>query len=310
MVCQVGCGSGAISLSLLHENANCDVVAIDVDHNAVELTRHNATRCGIVIAVFFCSCIVASWICYMSKWLPSLSSLFNFKDSIVSSRLGVASRITATHIDVRNYESTAQFDVLVSNPPYIPSHIIPTLDPHVRLYVVFILRCLRDFVNVKTYTDSLHIDWFRSAHGLSIKLIHTLFLTDMSHTRLWMEVLMVWMSFAPFLTVRESGSSEAGAITYACTAQLCENPMCSFCLFRMACWRIAESLIDYCFNTHFFGPFNLFGFHFGQDCLVGSGSQSSSNDQTVWYKVICLCLFVNTSSLYFDWSQSVLDCLL
>ncbi|XP_006824365.2 MTRF1L release factor glutamine methyltransferase-like [Saccoglossus kowalevskii] len=44
---EVGCGSGAISLSLLHEIPQAIGIAIDQSHAAVKLTEHNATRLNL-----------------------------------------------------------------------------------------------------------------------------------------------------------------------------------------------------------------------------------------------------------------------
>nr|XP_020484585.1 MTRF1L release factor glutamine methyltransferase [Labrus bergylta] len=44
---EVGCGSGAISLSLLKSLPQLQVIAVDQSQDAVDLTRHNAVRLGL-----------------------------------------------------------------------------------------------------------------------------------------------------------------------------------------------------------------------------------------------------------------------
>ena len=39
-----------------------------------------------------------------------------------------------SHFFIRNTYKNQKYDVIISNPPYIPSHIIPTLMPEVRDY--------------------------------------------------------------------------------------------------------------------------------------------------------------------------------
>ena len=42
---KIGCGSGAISLSLLHELPHLHATALDINESAVNLTALNARRC-------------------------------------------------------------------------------------------------------------------------------------------------------------------------------------------------------------------------------------------------------------------------
>ena len=43
-ILEVGCGSGAISLSLARENQNVACTAIDISHKACELAKENCSR--------------------------------------------------------------------------------------------------------------------------------------------------------------------------------------------------------------------------------------------------------------------------
>jgi len=91
---EIGCGSGAISLSLLHENPQLSAVAIDKLKDAVDLTQTNAER-------------------------------FELKD-----------RINVQYTDIKNFKinnkDIGKFDMLVSNPPYIPTNEIKTLHSEVK----------------------------------------------------------------------------------------------------------------------------------------------------------------------------------
>lgn len=102
-VLEVGCGTGCISLSLASERpGNVRCVATDIEHAPVELALRNRERCGVDPAA-------------------------------VDIREG---DLAAPVIP----EEYGTFDVLVSNPPYIPSAVMDTLprevnafEPHVAL---------------------------------------------------------------------------------------------------------------------------------------------------------------------------------
>lgn len=95
-VLEVGCGSGALLLSLLHENRNMRCVAVDQLKDAVDLTLENADRCGL------------------------------------------SDRIKVFHADINELTledvGGERFDLLVSNPPYIPSGELQDLQPEVIRY--------------------------------------------------------------------------------------------------------------------------------------------------------------------------------
>ena len=88
------CGSGCITCAIGHELPATKLVAIDLSATALEVARQNFARCRLASRVI------------------SLQA-----DATVSPPLGLGS-----------------FDVIVSNPPYIPSAEIQTLDRSVRDY--------------------------------------------------------------------------------------------------------------------------------------------------------------------------------
>jgi len=90
----VGCGSGAIGIALLHQLHAARCVGIDVSEAAVELARENAESCGVAE---------------------------RYRAELV--RGGVAA-----------YAPDRAFDVVVSNPPYIPRTDMAALEEEVRAY--------------------------------------------------------------------------------------------------------------------------------------------------------------------------------
>lgn len=94
-VIEIGCGTGCISLSLAAERPGCvSCVATDISPAAIDLAQRNRARCGI-------------------------------SPEVVDLRLG---DLTGP---VRP-EERASFDVLVSNPPYIPTSVLEAIPHEVR----------------------------------------------------------------------------------------------------------------------------------------------------------------------------------
>ncbi|XP_053672607.1 MTRF1L release factor glutamine methyltransferase [Anopheles nili] len=93
---EIGCGTGAISLSLLKHAPKASAIAVDQSRLACELTRENAVSVGL------------------------MERLRIFKHKIVDN---IPTELSA-HV----------FDMIVSNPPYVPSMLIPTLDPEIKIY--------------------------------------------------------------------------------------------------------------------------------------------------------------------------------
>lgn len=94
-ILDMGTGTGAIAVTLLHEVKNAEAVAVDISEQALETATQNAERSG------------------------------------------VATRFKALHSDWFKNVS-GQFDMIVSNPPYIPHHEIAALSCDVREYDPFI----------------------------------------------------------------------------------------------------------------------------------------------------------------------------
>lgn len=91
-VLEVGCGTGCIALSIASERPGTHVVTTDLSEQAVALAARNRGALGLDDAVDICRCDLAA---------------------------GVDPQLMGT------------FAVLVSNPPYIPSSVVPTLPQEV-----------------------------------------------------------------------------------------------------------------------------------------------------------------------------------
>ncbi|XP_065067191.1 MTRF1L release factor glutamine methyltransferase-like [Rhopilema esculentum] len=95
-ILEIGCGSGAISLSLVKENPKATCTAVDISKEAFALSKIN------------------------------------------SERLGLSSRCKIIHSSFDDYlnghKTGEKFDVIVSNPPYIPTKDMQSLQPEISLY--------------------------------------------------------------------------------------------------------------------------------------------------------------------------------
>ena len=87
-------GSGCITCAIGHELPATHLVAVDISSAALDIARRNAAACKVISRVIFMQ-----------------------TDVLSSPPLGLG-----------------EFDMIVANPPYIPSDEIPKLDPSVRDY--------------------------------------------------------------------------------------------------------------------------------------------------------------------------------
>ncbi|WP_242060120.1 peptide chain release factor N(5)-glutamine methyltransferase [Oscillatoria sp. FACHB-1407] len=88
----LGTGSGAIAIGLADALPNATIHAVDFSEDALAIAQHNAQTLGFSHRIRF----------YQGSWFDPLSYL------------------------------KGQLSGMVSNPPYIPSHLIPTLQPEVQ----------------------------------------------------------------------------------------------------------------------------------------------------------------------------------
>ena len=109
----VGCGSGAIGLALLNKLPEATCVGIDISEAAVALAAENARRVGVDAR-------------YVALHVPE--GIAGFSAS------GAAAATEQAAADEEEEEEEERFDVIVSNPPYIPAADMPGLEPEVRGY--------------------------------------------------------------------------------------------------------------------------------------------------------------------------------
>lgn len=88
--CEIGIGSGCISISILHSVPDATAVGLDLSTSALNVARRNAEK------------------------------------------LGSIERLELIESDLFAKSSGERFDVIVSNPPYVPSDDIEGLQPEVR----------------------------------------------------------------------------------------------------------------------------------------------------------------------------------
>ena len=92
-ICEIGCGSGCLIISLLKHFKNWNGLAIDISTKALAIAQKNAQNNEVIARIDFLE-----------------SNLFaNLKDNQI-------------------------FDIIISNPPYIPTGDIENLQDEVRLY--------------------------------------------------------------------------------------------------------------------------------------------------------------------------------
>lgn len=106
-------GSGCILISLLHYSNACQGVGADVSEEALAVARENGSRL---------------------LGAESVSNLLQAGVEFATNEelnADPESRVTFRHSDL--FENvTGKFDIIVSNPPYIRSDVIPTLMPEVK----------------------------------------------------------------------------------------------------------------------------------------------------------------------------------
>ena len=110
----VGCGSGAIGLALLQQLPNARCVAIDLSAEAVALATENARLCGLDAR--FTAILVPDGIEGFARAAPGAS----------------ADCDADTDGGGDGGDGSERFDVVVSNPPYIPAADMAGLAPEVR----------------------------------------------------------------------------------------------------------------------------------------------------------------------------------
>lgn len=118
-------GTGCILISLLKYSNDCEGVGIDISTDALELAKLNAAE------IFAEAGHEASFGGAQPLEAETDGARYTFLQGDLYAALagGVAARS-----DADSAASDSQFDIIVSNPPYIPAHVIDTLAPEVKDY--------------------------------------------------------------------------------------------------------------------------------------------------------------------------------
>lgn len=107
-ILEIGCGSGAISLSIAHTCKKVKCTAIDTNVHACDLTKLNRDKLGLQDRVTIAHATL--------------------KDDGTIETSGTLNG--PNNIDL----SSKSFDFVVSNPPYVPTKKIRTLAPEIKIY--------------------------------------------------------------------------------------------------------------------------------------------------------------------------------
>lgn len=107
-ILEVGCGSGAVSLAIAHTDKTVNCIAIDSNPDACELTKENRDRLNLQDRVAVVHATLKD------NGSIELSNILNGPNDI-------------------DFNSKT-FDLIVSNPPYVPTKQISTLTPEIKIY--------------------------------------------------------------------------------------------------------------------------------------------------------------------------------
>jgi release factor glutamine methyltransferase len=108
-VADVGTGSGCLAVALAWELPHAEVFATDISAPALEVARRNAARHGLAERIHFLQC-----------------------DLLTGLESNEAKSVGARHAVPASSQRESQFDLIVSNPPYIASNAASQLQREIR----------------------------------------------------------------------------------------------------------------------------------------------------------------------------------
>jgi release factor glutamine methyltransferase len=111
-----GTGTGCIAIALAAKCPNAKIVAVDISPEALTLAKENAARNNVAERIQFLQSDGFGALTSEGRVLRVPDSVPEFKDG------------DSCNSSLRKWE----FDLIISNPPYIPSAEIATLQPEVR----------------------------------------------------------------------------------------------------------------------------------------------------------------------------------
>ncbi|KAJ7424756.1 HemK methyltransferase family member 1 [Willisornis vidua] len=130
VILEIGCGSGAIALSLLCKLPQSQVIAVDKEKAAVDLTRENAHRTDVCQVVLLLSGGSTSSGCSglpLPEGAPELESQYAF-ESWIPVFVGIVKG------SAKQLLLWGPMDVIVSNPPYVFHEDMASLDAEILRY--------------------------------------------------------------------------------------------------------------------------------------------------------------------------------
>ena len=122
-ILDVGAGTGAIGIAMAHQIPSLTCLAIDINDQAVSLANSNARSIFGDQYERRYNCICSSF----DQFYNSINACYSKSDDH-NSTITTDSNTTTTTIDHQ------LFDMIISNPPYIPTSQLSSLDPEVRLH--------------------------------------------------------------------------------------------------------------------------------------------------------------------------------
>ncbi|MFD2647494.1 N5-glutamine methyltransferase family protein [Devosia albogilva] len=128
----LGTGTGCIPIAVLANRPDATAVAVDLSEEALDAARANAERHGVAERIAF---LQGSWFEPLAHPPPNLPRKGGGAASSVS---GDPAQGTEAHLPPcgggREGGGRGAFHLIVSNPPYIASAVVPTLSPEVRAF--------------------------------------------------------------------------------------------------------------------------------------------------------------------------------
>ncbi len=119
-------GSGCILLSLLHYSNRCTGVGVDISEEALAVARQNAER-------MLGRKITEPGTAPGEGATEGSAEYGNATSDSMTGADGNVTNVSFMHSDLfEKLDQNRKFDLLVSNPPYIPTQVIGTLMPEVR----------------------------------------------------------------------------------------------------------------------------------------------------------------------------------
>ena len=122
-VLDLGTGTGCIPISVLANQPDATAIAVDLSDRAIEAARANAESNGVGERLTLLH----------GSWFEPLASR-DLMVSLSNHEVGYTNPATTSSFDKLRMRSdqASRFDLILSNPPYITSAVVETLEPEVK----------------------------------------------------------------------------------------------------------------------------------------------------------------------------------